>query len=336
MCIYFISVSISTCPKFLYIYQNLYKETLLIFVTTMKRKIIKLGQATYVLSLPSSWIRKFELDKGDYLDVQEKGNMIVASTQEQKERRKAVVNMPPKKDFLQRLVCNPYRIGYDEIRFNFNDPNVFPAIQECSKKLMGFEIVEQAKNYCIMRNVASNLENEMDNIFKRIFFILASLLDELVMASKQSDFTQLAKIKHMEAAVDRLKLFCERIINTKSNTDYHDSFSLITLEALEQIGDLIRNISIEMLNLKKASSIVQASLIGAKDLYDRFFRSYYKSNLSDLVKFKHGCDKITIELKKDIKSVHKSEILIIGYILWMIDLMRQVAPGLHLIEENEG
>ena len=37
----------------------------------MKRKIIKLGQATYVMSIPSKWIRENDLDKGDYIDVSE-------------------------------------------------------------------------------------------------------------------------------------------------------------------------------------------------------------------------------------------------------------------------
>ena len=49
----------------------------------MKRKIVKQGAATMTVSLPTSWIKKFDLRQGDSIDVQEIGKSLVMTTESQ-------------------------------------------------------------------------------------------------------------------------------------------------------------------------------------------------------------------------------------------------------------
>ena len=46
----------------------------------MRRNVILMGGKTYVLSLPSNWIKKYRIQKGEELDVEERGNQIIVST----------------------------------------------------------------------------------------------------------------------------------------------------------------------------------------------------------------------------------------------------------------
>ena len=45
----------------------------------MKRKIIQLAGKTHVVSLPSKYVKKYGLKKGDEVDVEERGAQIVLS-----------------------------------------------------------------------------------------------------------------------------------------------------------------------------------------------------------------------------------------------------------------
>src|SRR3989338_7296591 len=55
----------------------------------MKRKIIRLGKTTLVASLPTKWTREFNLNRGDYLDVEERnGELILSAKKVVKETEK--------------------------------------------------------------------------------------------------------------------------------------------------------------------------------------------------------------------------------------------------------
>jgi len=45
----------------------------------MKRKLIEQGGGTLMVSLPSRWIRDFELEKGDEVEIEEIGKQIIIS-----------------------------------------------------------------------------------------------------------------------------------------------------------------------------------------------------------------------------------------------------------------
>jgi len=48
-----------------------------ILLTHMKRKIIKLGTATLVVSLPSKWTKKFNLKSGNDLELEEANSNLI-------------------------------------------------------------------------------------------------------------------------------------------------------------------------------------------------------------------------------------------------------------------
>ena len=81
----------------------------------MKRKIIKLGQATFVASLPSKWIRAHHLDKGDYLDCIEQEGALVLSAKKIYPTREVTINLL---DYHERSIRNvlnqTYRKGFDK------------------------------------------------------------------------------------------------------------------------------------------------------------------------------------------------------------------------------
>ena len=47
----------------------------------MRRKVIKQGHNTLTITLPSSWVNKFNIKTGDELDVREQGKILSIGTE---------------------------------------------------------------------------------------------------------------------------------------------------------------------------------------------------------------------------------------------------------------
>ncbi len=54
----------------------------------MKRKIIQIADSTQLVSLPRKWCKRLNLRKGDEIDIQEKVNPLIVSTQGNREGEK--------------------------------------------------------------------------------------------------------------------------------------------------------------------------------------------------------------------------------------------------------
>ena len=84
----------------------------------MKRKLVKLGESTIMISLPQKWINKFNLKKGDEIELEEKDNMIEITTDlktEIKEKEIELNGMDPYS--VKRYLSALYKTGYYNINF---------------------------------------------------------------------------------------------------------------------------------------------------------------------------------------------------------------------------
>ena len=195
----------------------------------MKRKIIKLGQATYVASLPSKWIRAHNLEKGDYLDVEEEQGDLTFRVEGRK-RNKAITLDITKLDtkLAASVLETSYIVGYDPIEIIHN-----PEIKEylskskgnklsttefittiVNEKLIGSEIIEQSDKRIIIKDLGGGLNEEStDNIFRRILFLLKDISQEIMEALTNNN---LERIKHLQTKVKlskKLILYYSRLLN---------------------------------------------------------------------------------------------------------------------------
>ena len=53
----------------------------------MKRKLVKQGAATMMISLPSKWIKENSLEKGSEVELEEEGSSVMISV-DKKEKKK--------------------------------------------------------------------------------------------------------------------------------------------------------------------------------------------------------------------------------------------------------
>ena len=301
----------------------------------MKRKIIKLGQATFVASLPSKWIRKYQLKQGDYLELEEKENSVVLSTEKLIENKRIVIELPTKEFFMKRLVYVPYRFGYDEIKFIYKDPSLLKKLQEAAQILMGFEIVEQGEQYCVFRNISSSFEDEFENIFKRVFLIIINLMKDFTDIMKKEEFKRFNNLEGNDVVIDKMACFCERVINKRGSADFmKNSLLYITAWTLRQIGtDVAKDLRLIFSKLTKVSNITISSFEETLSFFELLFQMYYKPSLDGLLKFSKKYSELDKKLKKSLIDVGDNEKEIISYLLLITDKINHVGLSLRLKQE---
>src|SRR3989338_11330024 len=144
----------------------------------MKRKVIQLAHKTLVVSLPSKWARDYGVKKGAELEVEERGQQIVFSTSKRTDSEGVQVDFSELNGEVIRrwVLASLHKSGYDEIEVAYKDASVLGIIQETIKELLiGFAIVEQGKNRCVIRVVAEEQEKEFNAVMRRAFLVVKNM-----------------------------------------------------------------------------------------------------------------------------------------------------------------
>ena len=92
----------------------------------MKRKLVKQGSSTMMVSLPSKWIQKNQLNKGDEIDLELNNNMLIIKKEGNYEKtiKKTEVKITTNNESsIRTIIKNSYRLGYDLIKIEFNTKN---------------------------------------------------------------------------------------------------------------------------------------------------------------------------------------------------------------------
>lgn len=267
----------------------------------MKRKIIKLGTATLVTSLPSKWTRKFNLKSGDEVEVEERENELVVSTQRIDTRSTKEIDITDlDTKVIDREIVAAYTNGYDEIKIkypttikNLKTNEEIPSLNFIqnivNQKLIGMEIVEQKQTFCILKDLGSPQEGEFDRVLRRTFFLLLSLSEETIQAIKTLDKQQAASIKFSRQNIDRFINYCLRILTKKGHTNYGKTsqyFALIyQLKALTQMFHVIGT-ELQFRDKKSDPEVIKAVEEMDKHiklLYDLFYK-YNPAVATEIVK----------------------------------------------------
>jgi len=249
----------------------------------MKRKIVRHGSNTLTVSLPAKWCKKFDVKGGNEIEVSEDGKVLKIATERTDSKK---ITIPIKgvdkylhhylrKGFL-RSIPILYRLGYDEIRIEFDNPKVMDFVPEELDLLLGFEIIDQGKDYCVIRNVAPGLGQQFESILRRIFIILQTMAKDMFNYLKNSKFEKLPKISNLEVINNKLTNFCERILHQKGNGITLLMYSTISLT--EQVADDFRDICNYYVNLKKNFKFTDEALEFFKEvinLLDDFTKLFY-------------------------------------------------------------
>ncbi len=161
----------------------------------MRRKVIKQGPATLMVSLPSKWVKENKISPGDEMAVLPSGNRIIFSKTEHKSGRKEItVNVD---DFcihfaLSRFLAVLYKTNYDKITIVYTKPVYLErakekiplkvSVQDIVKRFVGAEITSQTSNKIDIECFATEENPDLDKISKRIYFLMRETLNDMLLS----------------------------------------------------------------------------------------------------------------------------------------------------------
>jgi phosphate uptake regulator len=207
-------------------------------VVRLKRKVIQIAGSTQLISLPRTWSKKLGIKRGQELNVEEEGNVVVISADKGSVVEKADLDVSNLDGMTARYIYALYKEGIDEIKVSFNKSEQISEIQAIiGKDTVGYELLEQGEKHCIIRYVSGNLE-EFDSILRRTFLLLLSMIEESATAIKNKQFERLKNIAFLEETNNRFTTICRRALNKNGHKNYKKIGPIYyIIEELEKIAD---------------------------------------------------------------------------------------------------
>jgi len=294
----------------------------------MKRKVSRMGPASLVVSLPSKWVKKYGVNKGDEIDVEEKGSNLSISFERKSEEIKTT-ELDASGDYFSDLYINYcYRAGFDEIKVKYIDSYIFNKIQNRVNTLIGYEIIDQKENSCLIKIVSSPLNSEFESFFRKLLITTLDMGESFLNALKEGDVKRLEDIRLIEKTNNTFFEFIQKILHNEDSNNQRKTLSLYHIDReFERICDYYKYMVDYVLKNKKEK--ISARTIGffekvtkyVRDFYQLFYR-YNLNKLHTLSKTRY--DLIDFGYKVYEKANHVEGVIIMHLILTvqiMFDLL---------------
>ncbi len=276
----------------------------------MKRKVIQIAGSTQLVSLPRQWAKAHNIARGQEIDVMEDGNRVIISSESEAVTEDVEINISNLGSMIPRCISAFYKRGVDSLRLTYSDPALVGLVNEAlAKDTVGFEILEQGENYCVIKHVAGS-PSEFDSILKRIFLLLNTTSDECISAFKKENYILLKNLAFLEEANNRFTTSCMRYLNKMGRAEGFNKVGPIyhIIEELEQLADQYKYICQHFSNLGKDKVKLRKE---ALDLFERanklvriYSDTFYKLDNDKIVFIKEERNKIVDEahtlLKKNL------------------------------------
>ncbi|MFC1723373.1 AbrB/MazE/SpoVT family DNA-binding domain-containing protein [Nanoarchaeota archaeon] len=267
----------------------------------MKRKVVQIGGFTKVISLPRQWVKKQKIEKGDELEIQERGDSLLIRCDDEKSKI-ASIDLRNTDRFLKRYIETYYRRGYDILYVKVPNEYFISLIQKgVSSRLLGFEIVEQKEHQVTIKSISDGIEQEFKVILRRIFLMLNTMAKEGHQPMKTGNYDKLLNLIELEEINNKFTNFCQRALNKQGHENHHNTNTLYNIVTqLEQIADAYAQI-FKILNENpkrklKPSTMKMYSM--TESLLQKFHILFYNFKVERLLDF----DKLQKEIiqKKDV------------------------------------
>ena len=228
------------------------------------RKIMALGKSSRVVSLPIEWLKSYNLDKGDTLQLsqQRNGSIIIHPVAQADEGvKKLIINIKAgeSEDSVVRRLIGAFLNGYTLI--TMHSDKIFTgeqqaAIREVSRRLYMMVIKSEAASI-ELETLIDESKASVTSCIDRMHMITYSLFKDTIQAIKEWDRELVMSALSLEDDIDQLTYLILRIIRSASvnyrlanelDLDPLDSLDFQTLVyIIERIADYVTSMA-ECLN----------------------------------------------------------------------------------------
>ena len=227
-----------------------------------KRKIIRVGEKSWAITLPRKWCSELGIKPGDVVDLIYYGSSItlkpMLKAEEQGTRDKGMqlmLDISRSRDYLMRELIACYIEGVTRVRIKGNEADVSKLINYLQRKLVGLVAVNEVSS-SFTDVIFTDISINVNSILRRMVSLIKVLLTNLyeLIDGVRDDVYQ--SIMSIEDEIDRLYFLglrvCKNLCTKLSGEELLNSIDAISImKDIENIADSLLRCAEVLRNLRK-------------------------------------------------------------------------------------
>lgn len=251
----------------------------------MRRKIIKQGNNSYTLTLPINWIREEGIKEGTEIEVEEEDGHLIVKLPKGFRKEEESINIDVH-NYNERTIRNilnqNYRKGYDKIIIQNVTEMQLENIRDIVRNtLLGFEVVEENSDNCIVQNIAEPSSEKFFIILRKIFLYILDESKEILNDFERNKLSSLRKRQYNKNIVDNYTNLCRRLIIKGRIGGNKNSYLLMMivsrLSLIYHAYFYMYKFASEQKELRISNSTFQL-LKEANNIFKLFYESFYEKD----------------------------------------------------------
>lgn len=261
-------------------------------MVTYTRRVQLTGGSTYILSLPSRWVKESKITKGSEITIEDaKGKLLISHGQDRKTENIKRINIGGKVNLehFQRAITSLYISDFDTLIITssqYMDQTLREAVKRFSRLVMGIEIFEESSRSVVLQNVLDSASFPLSNAIRRMSLNVETMIEDVISGINESDDKLLDSVINRDDEVDRYQLYVYREVKSGKSENENSVFYLIFSRILERMADHAVNICKlwkvrEDLNQENKDSFV-SFLKTALNMYRKASEAFYARKFDEL------------------------------------------------------
>ena len=302
------------------------------------RKVIRVGEKSYAVTLPKKWVDLLGISPGDTVDVLFDKSGYICIRPRKFEAGKAVEPVVRLKAsdcgvLVDRCVSGCYTEGHDVISLELEGPA--PALSDVSSKLPGVVVVEGEGNEVVIKIAISESVVSFDEVINRMIKVLEGMYSYVERFIETGDPKYGEEVLRSDDELDRLFFLglrlAKRTIMTKlleKDVSYARELLDIAMliRSIEHVGDALdRSVRIlqevEMEPIR--DTLLELFRLSSKIIFDTLY-AYRRVNLKAASRILE----MRRELRRKVMSMRKEAPLSMQGILNELDLIATLAEDI--------
>ena len=187
------------------------------------RKVQRVGSSTLAVSLPTEWVRKVGLKKGDtvFFDQEGDGTLKLMVSKQVIEKKPIMVEVDAdlceNPELLRRILSGIYILGYDVIKISSKTRlkrEQIEVIRKLTRVLIGIGIMEETRNTVIIECFIDAARFPIHTLLRRLYIIASTMYKEAIDAFSESDISLAEEAVQRRQEANTMFWIIMRLLNT--------------------------------------------------------------------------------------------------------------------------
>jgi phosphate uptake regulator len=217
-------------------------------MVTYTRRLQLTGGSTYIISLPSKWIRSNNLQRGSEIIISELDDSLRLSSGQPKKieiSKKIMINDQIDVNEFQRILISVYISGFNTLVIGSKDylnEELREVIKRFSRLVMGIEIFEESSNSITLQNVLDSSSFPLSKAVRRMSLNVEAMISDTITGIENSEVKLLENVIERDDEVDRYLYYLYREVRAGTEEGNNAVYYLIFSRILERLADHTVNI----------------------------------------------------------------------------------------------